>query len=372
MKLDGLRVVDLSTFLPGPYLTMMLADHGAEVLKIEMPSGDAGRFIGLADGPETVFFRNVNRGKQSVVLDLKDAKHREALINVVRSADVFVESFRPGVMERLNLSYKCLSSINPQLVYCSISAYGQSGPESGRPAHDLAVEAQSGVLSLTLGRDGTPAMPGIPTADIVSGLHALAGVLMALYRRHHTGRGDFVDISMLDSMVSAMPNVMGPTFAEGRQPNPKEERTTGGAAFYQIYQTLDGRYIVLGGQEMKFVEAVLLKLGRPDLIAACALGPGYHQKPVIDALTESFATRTAAEWAEWFSGVDACFATVATLPEALASPQLAHRLMIVTDDAGRPHINTPIKFAEEPGVPLLKAPSLGEDRDGYFAAWLDN
>lgn len=368
MKLDGVRVVDLSTFLPGPYLTMMLADHGAEVIKVEAPGGDAGRQIGLSDGDSTVFFRNLNRGKSSVTLDLKIPAHRDVVLDLVAKADVFIESFRPGVMKRLGLDHSTLLRLNPRLVYCSISAHGQKGPDAGLPAHDLAIEAKSGVLSLNLGQDGQPAMPGIPIADIVSGLHALAGVLMALYRCRQTGKGDFVDISMLDSMVAAMPNVMGPTFAEGRQPDPKEERTTGGAAFYQVYPTADGRHIVLGGQEMKFVEAVLSKLGRSDLIPLCARGPGPHQRPVIEALREIFQACTVAEWTEWFSDVDACFAPVATLPEALADPQIAHRGLILRDPQGRPHIGTPIVFECEPGCPVLDVPALGALRDGADTA----
>jgi len=363
MKLQGIRVVDLSLFLPGPYLTLLMADHGAEVIKVEPPGeGDAGREIGLSDGPTTVFFRNVNRGKKSVVLDLKSESGHAALIELVREADVFVESFRPGVMQRLGIDYPTLAAINPGLVYCSISAFGQDGPYVGRPAHDLAVEALAGMVGLTLGNDGRPAIPGIPVADIVSGLHGLAGVLMALVRRAATGKGDHLDISMLESMVSAMPNVMGPTFAEGRQPDPKLERSTGGAAFYRIYETADGRHVVLGAQEPKFVRAVLGKLGRADLVPLCLRGPGAHQQPVIEALSAAFASRTAAEWQDWFADVDAAFARVNTLPEMLDDPQLAARGFLLRDGEGRPHLGNPIRFRDEPAEPRLEAPLLGQDR----------
>src|SRR6185503_8205159 len=153
MKLEGIRVVDLSLFLPGPYLTLMLADHGAEVIKVEPPGeGDPTRHLGPRDGGETVYFRNLNRGKKSVVVDLKDPREREALLRICDSADVFVESFRPGVVERLGVGYDQLRARNPRLVYCSISAFGQGGPMRERPAHDLAVEALSGVLSIGLGQ----------------------------------------------------------------------------------------------------------------------------------------------------------------------------------------------------------------------------
>jgi len=262
MKLEGLRVVDLSVFLPGPYLTQQLADHGAEVIKVEAPGeGDPGRHIGLSDGPSTVFFRNLNRGKQSVALNLKDPADRDALLALCDSADVFVESFRPGVVDRLGVGYDALRARNPRIVYCSISAFGQVGPYRERPAHDLALEALSGALGTTLGRDGQPAIPGVAIADMVSALHGLAGVLMALLRRERTGAGDYLDIAMHDAMVAAGPNILGPTLAENRQPNPKDERTTGGSAFYQIYDTKDGRHLVLAGQEMKFVHNLLAALG---------------------------------------------------------------------------------------------------------------
>ncbi len=176
MKLAGIRVVDLSGFLPGPYLSMEMADHGAEVIKVEQPGeGDPGRHIGLSDGPHTVFFRNLNRGKKSIVLDLKSQQGRDELLSLVATADVFIESFRPGVAGRLGIDYETLDALNPRLVYCSISAFGQDGPYRDRPAHDLAVEALSGVLSLNVGRDSAPAIPGVPVADLLAGLQGLAG-----------------------------------------------------------------------------------------------------------------------------------------------------------------------------------------------------
>src|ERR1044072_3713924 len=180
MKLAGLRVVDLSSFLPGPYLTMTLADHGAEVIKIEPPDGDPGRHIGPSDGPVTVFFRNFNRGKKSVVLDLKDGGGRERVRALCDSADVFVETFRPSVADRLGLSYETLSARNPRLVYCSISAFGHRGAYRHRPAHDLALEAVSGTLSMMPGNDGKPVIPAIPIADQLSALQGLAAVLAAV------------------------------------------------------------------------------------------------------------------------------------------------------------------------------------------------
>lgn len=367
MKLEGLRVVDLSLFLPGPYLTLTLADHGAEVIKVEPPEGDPGRAIGLADGETTVFFRTLNRGKKSVVLDLKSESGRKALHALCRSADVFVESFRPGVMMRLKADYATLAALNPRLVYCSISAFGQSGPYRERPAHDLAVEALAGSVGQTQGADGAPAIPGLAAADMLASLQGLSAVLMALYRRERSGRGDYVDIAMHDAALGGMPNLMGAVFAERRAPVAKHERSTGGAAFYQLYRTRDGRHLALGGQEMKFVRTLLGEFGRLDLAALAERGPGPHQRPLIDELAGIFRERNLAEWVEWFRGRDICFAPVNDLREAVDDPQARARGMILIDAAGREHLGPVIKFDEEPAAPHLTAPRLGEHTAAVLA-----
>lgn len=361
MKLQGIRVLDLSSFLPGPYLTLAMADHGAEVIKVEAPGeGDPGRRIGPMDGSASVFFRNLNRGKKSVVLDLKADAGRTALLDLSEGADVFVESFRPGVAARLGVGYAQVAARNPRIVYCSISAFGQDGPYRARPAHDLAVEAISGLLSMTLGQDGRPAIPGVPVADIAAGLQALSGILMALLRREKTGQGDFVDIAMHDVTIAACANILGPALAENRQPTPQHERTTGGSAFYRIYDTRDGRHIVLAGQEMKFVHALLNALGRPELAALCARGPGPHQEPVAAFLQEVFLRKTRDEWVAWLQELDVCFGPVNTMPEALADPNLRARGMVLTDGAGRRHLAPPVRFAAEPAAPNLAEPALGQ------------
>ena len=368
MKLDGLRVVDLTVFLPGPYLTLALADHGAEVIKIEPPEGDATRRIGAADGPSTVYFRNLNRGKKSVVLDLKDARNVERLLALAATADVFVESFRPGVCERLGVGYAQVSRRNPRIVYCSVNAFGNSGPYRDRPAHDLAVEALTGVLSMTLGDDGRPALPGIPMADITAALQGLAGILMALLKREQTGRGDYVEIAMLDSLLAATPNIVGPVFAEKRDPDPKTLRTTGGAAFYRLYDTRDGRQLALAGQEPKFIERVLTALGRTDLIDLCLRGPGPHQRPAAEALQAFFKSRTRQESLDWLASLDVCYAPVNTLLEATLDPQVAARGLLLGDEQGRQHLAPPIRFAAEPARPSLREPRLGEHTNEILAA----
>mgnify|MGYP000212223710 CR=1 FL=1 len=361
MKLTGIQVVDLSTFLPGPYLSMIMADHGADVIKVEAPGeGDPGRSIGLKDGPHTVFFRNLNRGKKSVQLDLKSDEGRQALLALLSSADVFLESFRPGVMKRLGIDYDTVRVTNPGIVYCSISAFGQDGPYAQHPAHDLAVEALSGALTLGVDEKHHPTIPGIAVADIATAYNGLSGVLMALLRRTQTGKGDRIDISMHESMLAVMPNVMGPAFAENRQPDPKAERSTGGSAFYNIYETSDGRHIVLGGQETKFVRAVLAKLGKLELAELCERGPGLHQQPLIEFLRDTFKTKTQDQWVIWFSGVDACFSPVKTMPESLVDAQIVHRGFVLSDGKGRPYLGAPIRFLDEPAQIDLRTPALGE------------
>jgi crotonobetainyl-CoA:carnitine CoA-transferase CaiB-like acyl-CoA transferase len=361
MKLEGVRVIDLSVFLPGPYLTLAMADHGAEVIKVESPGeGDPGRHIGLSDGPSTVFFRNLNRGKKSVVLDLKDPAQRDALLSLCATADVFVESFRPGAVDRLGVGYEAVRTRNPRIVYCSISAFGQDSEWRNRPAHDLALQAESGLLSMTLGSDGRPAMPGIPTADVLAGLQGLSGVLMALLRREQTGIGDYIDISMHDVTVGGMLNILGPAFAEDRQPIVAHERTTGGAAFYRAYETGDGRHLVLAGQEPKFIHNLLRAFERSDLAELCLRGPGPHQQPVMDFLAAEFRKKPLAEWQTYLATLDVCYGRVNTLPEAVAHPNLLARGMVRRDETNRRHIGPPIRFRHEPAQPVLGEPALGE------------
>jgi crotonobetainyl-CoA:carnitine CoA-transferase CaiB-like acyl-CoA transferase len=367
MKLEGMKVLDLSWFLPGPYLTLAMADHGATVIKVEPPGeGDPGRHIRPVDERTSVFFRNMGRGKKSVVLDLKSDQGRADLFRLASEADVLVESFRPGVAARLGVGYDAVSAANPGIVYCSISAFGQTGAYPGRAAHDLALEAMTGVLSLTLGDDGRPTVPGVPIADVVSGLHGLAGVLMALLRRQNTGRGDYLDISMHEALMASCANVVASAFTDGTQPDVKQQRTTGGSAFYRTYDTADGRQLVLAGQEMKFVKNLLAALGRPELAPLCEW-PGPHQKPVHEFLEQIFAGKPLAHWMEWLAPLDICYGPVNTLPEAIADPNLLKRSMIVTDELGRKHLAPVVRFREEPPQPLYREPLLGEHTEEVVA-----
>lgn len=369
MKLDGLRVLDLSQFLPGPYLTQLMADYGANVLKIEPPSSEPVRNVGYrtADGV-SVWFRNTHRGKRAQTLNLKDPVDRDHFLALADEADVLVEAFRPGVVDRLGIGPDTLRERNPRIVYASIAAFGQTGPEVQRPAHDLAIQALAGTVSLNLGSNGEPANPNIPAADALGSMMALTGILMALYRRETTGRGDYIDISMMDALMSWLPNVTGPVFAEDRAPEVKTERSFGGYAFFSIYRTKDGRHIALGGVEHKFVVNLLTALDRPDLIEA-ACGPnGPGQAPVKAFLAQSFAQRTRAEWEEFLSRLDVCAAPVLDLHEAFHHPQTAAREMLVRDHDGNLHIGLPIKYADEPGRLNPTLPSfapLGSDKEGW-------
>ncbi len=359
MKLQGLKVIDLSLFLPGPHLTMMMADHGAEVIKIEPPGeGEPVRHVGYRTGGASAWFRNTHRNKRSVVLNLKTGAGREALLTLAETADVMVEAFRPGVVDRLGVGYDAVAARNPRIVYASIAAFGQTGPERQRPAHDIAIQAMAGVVSLNLGQDGQPTNPHMPVADITGSMMALSGILMALYRRQATGRGDYVDVSMQDATLSWLPNVTGPVFAEDRAPVVKDERSFGGLAFFRVYATRDGRHVVLGGVERKFVVNLLTALGRPDLIDAATGPPGPSQAPVKAFLSDTFATHTRDEWEAWFADKDVCFAPVLDLREAFHRPQIAAREMLIRDDDGNLHIGNPIKFRDEPGhlVPRLSEP----------------
>ena len=362
MKLDGLRVVDLSMFLPGPHVTLMMADHGAEVIKVEPPGeGEPNRHIGPTVGGHSVFFRNTHRGKQSLCANLKQPEAREAVLRLAETADVFVEAFR-----RLGVGYAQVSARNPRIVYCSIAAFGQTGPYRDLPAHDLATEALAGVVSLNLGNDGEPGLPHMPTADMAASMLSLSGILMALYRREKTGRGDYLDMAMHDSVLAWTPNVTGDVFAHGHAPVVKHQRSLGGSAFYNIYRTRDLRHVVLGAQEIKFVRNLLTDLGRLDFVPLCEQGPGPHQQPLIDFLRTVFAGRTRDEWVAWFRGKDIGFAPVNDLREAFDDPQAQARGMRLVDESGFEHIGSPIKFRDEPAELRFTLPVVGQDNEAIL------
>lgn len=361
MKLEGIRVVDLSLFLPGPTVSVMMADQGADVIKIENTGeGEPNRQIGQRRGEETVYFAATHRGKRSLSLDLKDARGHDVFMKLAATADVVLESFRPGVVGRLGIDYEAVRAINPRIVYASISAYGQNGPLRLDPAHDLAVEAMCGLLSNNVDDNGRPCMPAMPAGDMLAATTALSGILMALLRRTLTGRGDYLDISMMDSIFACMPNSVGAVFADKIAPVPSAERIWGGAAFYRIYETADAKFVVLGGSEIKFCRNLLEALARPDLIALCELPPGAGQLPVVEFLTRTFKSRIQAQWVDFMRELDVCFAPVNDLRAGFDLEQTRVREMLLVDEDGREHIGTPFKFTDEPGSVAFAAPRHGQ------------
>jgi crotonobetainyl-CoA:carnitine CoA-transferase CaiB-like acyl-CoA transferase len=347
---------------------MMMADHGAQVIRIEPPTGEPSRALGDMKEGKSIWFNNTHRNKQSLVLDLKQPGAVQAFLRLAEQADVVIEAFRPGVVDRLGVGAAAVRAVNPRLVYCSISAFGQTGPLAQRAAHDLSIQAESGVVSLIRGNDGQPAILGLPAADMAGSLMALSGILMALLRREKTGLGDTLDISMQDSLVSWTVNNISPVFATGRELDTTTERSLGGMAFYNLYRCKDGRSLSLGGSEIKFVQNLLTALERPDLIDLCKLPAGRGQDPVRAFLNETFATRTLAEWELFLANLDICWAPVKGLAEAMQSEHLAARAMKIDFPDGQTHLGIPIKFADEPGLIRPVAPALGEHTRSALAA----
>jgi crotonobetainyl-CoA:carnitine CoA-transferase CaiB-like acyl-CoA transferase len=356
-KLSGIRVLDLSQFLPGPMMTMMMADQGAEVLKIEPPAGDPARSQAPFEAGQSVWFRNLNRGKKSLVLDLKTSAGKAGLEVLLAGADVLVEGFRPGVMARLGFLPEEVRARHPRLVWCSITAFGQQGALAQHPAHDMAVQALAGFLSVNDGADGAPVVPGVPSADMAAGLTALSAVLMALLARERTGEGDVIDIAMFDSLLPWCAHIAGSAIAGGASPRSNAQRSLGGAAFYQVYATADGRHVVLGGREPKFARVLLEALGRPDLLPLAEAEAG-EQGALIAFLRGTFAARTRDEWVAWFADRDVAFAPLLDFREALDSPHVAERGLWV--EAGGAHqIGPAIRFENAAPGALADAPALG-------------
>ncbi len=359
-KLSGITVVDLTQFLPGPMLSVMMADHGARVIKVEPPAGDPVREQAPFEGGHSVWFTQLNRGKESVTLDLKSAAGKAALRALILDADVFLDGFRPGVMARLGFDYAAVCALNPRIVYCSISAFGQHGALAHHPAHDMAVQALAGFLSVNDGADGMPVVPGAPSADMAAGLTALSAVLMALIGREKSGAGDYIDTAMFDSLLPWAAHTAGSAIMGGDAPKSSAQRSLGGAGFYQVYATGDGHHVVLGGREIKFARNLLTALGREDLLRL-AEAPAGEQDALIGFLRATFATKTRAEWTAWFADKDVAFAPVLDFREALDAPHIAERGLLV-EAHGAHHIAPPIRFASEPPWQPGAVPALGETK----------
>ncbi|MBX3420337.1 MAG: CoA transferase [Pirellulaceae bacterium] len=312
--LDGCRIIDLSLLLPGPLATLILRDLGAQVTKVEPPfPGDTMSLWPPKVGSVSASYMALNRGKEVVSLNLKDTTDRERFLELVRGADVVVEGFRPGVMDRLGFGYQQLCKLDPRIILCSITGYGQSGPYSQRAGHDLGYQAMAGVLSLTGGEQ--PSVPQLQVADTAAGSYATVMlILAALIERQQSGHGRHIDVSMSEQLLPLMTAAYAMAGALGKDPRRDGELLTGGAPCYRIYRTSDGHHVTLGALEPKFWQKAVRQLGLPELAMSPYHG-GAGADAVIQQLTELFASKTREEWITIFGSSDACFEPVLSLAE---------------------------------------------------------
>ncbi len=363
--LQGLLVLDFSTLLPGPMASLILAEAGARVIKIERPGrGDEMRGYEPKLGEDSVNFALLNRGKQSIALDLKAADAVERLMPLLKSADIVIEQFRPGVMERLGLGYDALRKVNPQLIYCSITGWGQTGPKALVAAHDLNYVAETGMLSLVAGMDGSPVLPPLLAADLAAGtMPAVMNILLALRQRDQTGLGSYLDIAMGDNLFNLLYWGLGNGFGADDWPQPGRDLVTGGSPRYQIYRTSDGRYIAAAPLEDKFWNNFTRLIGLP----AELIDPAAPVQAVIDAIAQRIIAKTAAEWQATFAGQDVCCSIVATLKEAVADPHVAARALfqhaLKAGDREIPALPVPLAPVFRPSATRGSAPILGATTD---------
>ncbi|MDQ3810676.1 MAG: CoA transferase [Chloroflexota bacterium] len=352
--LSGVRVLDLTRLLPGPFCTQLLADLGADVLKVEEPTGgDPARRADLLNDGTGALFRLVNRNKRSLTLNLKTSEGRGLLLRLVDRADVLVDSFRPGVLDRLGLAYSVLAARNPRLVHATLSGFGQTGPYRDRPGHDLNYVALAGLLAYNVDADGAPVMPSVQVADLGGALFAAVAILAALVARQSSGHGQFVDVSLYGSALAWLPTLVERLFATGRPPAAGEPPLAGGLPQYGIYRTADGAYVTLGAIEPRFLHAFLKAVGREDLADLAG------REELRSELGRIFAARSRAEWVALLERVDTCFAPVNSLEEALRDPQ-ATALGMLTELAGGQLIGVPMAFSATPASMRRAPPSLGE------------
>ena len=330
--LNGITVIDLTRVLAGPYCTMVLADLGARVIKVETPGGgDDSRAFGPFVGGKSAYFMSINRGKESIVLDLKDESGRAAFEDLLAGADVLVENFRAGTMERLGYGWEALHPRFPRLIYAACSGFGHTGPYAGRPAYDVVVQAMGGIMSLTGQPGGPPARVGSSIGDIVAGLFTAIGVNGALYRRTITGAGAKLDISMLDCQVAILENALARYFASGEVPGPLGTRHPSIAPF-QSYATADGHVVISAGNDALFAK-LCAALERPALARDARFADNGARNANIDALESEFeallTTRPTAHWLAVLEEAGVPCAPINTVAEVLVDPQVAARNMVV-------------------------------------------
>lgn len=362
--LAGVKVLDFSTLLPGPLCTLLLAEAGAEVIKIERPgAGDEMRTYTPRVGPDSVNFALLNRGKRSIAIDLKEQGAVDRLVPLLRDADVLVEQFRPGVMDRLGLGYEALSKLNPRLVYCAITGYGPAGPRAQVAAHDLNYLAETGMLGLAAGADGAPVVPPALIADIAGGAYpAVMNILLALRRRERTGAGCRLDVSMSDNLFTFLYWALGEGEAAGQWPGAASALVTGGSPRYQIYRTADGRFVAAAPLEQRFWENFCATIGLAPEHADDRRDPLRTQR----AVAERIAAKSADEWQRLFEGKDLCCSIVRSFEAAVQDPHFrarglfAHR--VETDAGAITAIPVPVAEAFRDPRPA-GYPRLGADND---------
>jgi alpha-methylacyl-CoA racemase len=376
LPLEGLRVLDLSRLLPGGFCSLLLADFGADVVKVEDTGvGDYVRwsppfYEGADQTAKGALFLALNRGKRSIRLDLKTDAGKDVLLRLVRDADVLLESFRPGVLDRLGVGYARLKQENPRLVYCAITGYGQDGPNRDRSGHDMNYLGLNGILGLTGEGDGPPVQAAGQIADIGGGAQMAAiGILVALRERERSGEGQFVDCSMLDGALSWLALVAAEALASGHAPGRGQLQLAGALTCYRPYRCADG-YVTLGALEPKFWRAWCEGVGRQDLRDHAFDPPGSQAHR---AVTEIFAGRTREEWRQFASAHDCCLEPVLGLDEVLDSQLVSEREMVVELEqpgAAQPVklLGAPIKLDRTPADPSrAPGPALGEHTDDVLA-----
>ena len=371
--LHDVVVLDLARRYPGAYTAMFLADFGAQVIKIDPPGSNLPSAVRAKGSSEERFaaYNAVDRNKRSIQLNLKTDGGREAFLRLAQKADVIVEGFRPGVMDRLGVGYSRLSEINPRLIYCALSGFGQNGPYARIPAHDMNYIGLGGALSLIGERNGQPYLPSNLVADMAgAGLHGVIGILLALIARSQTGRGQLVDVAYLDSVISLLAGAVSEFLESGRVPKRGETRLTGGAPWAQVFRCKDGEYVAIGPAEQHLWENFCRAIGREDLF------PDHEPEreradQVIAELAAIFRTRTRDEWVEHFEGKEACVGPVNYVNETLRDPQVIHRQMGVEIEHPTvgpvKQMGIPIKLSDTPGKIRSLGVPTGSDTEAVLA-----
>jgi crotonobetainyl-CoA:carnitine CoA-transferase CaiB-like acyl-CoA transferase len=369
--LAGVRILDLSRLLPGPFCTMLLADFGADVIKVEEPHrGDYIREWQPRIGKNSGFHVVLNRNKRSLTLNLKSPAGQEIFRKLARQADVVLEGFRPGVMARLGLDYESLRALNPRLIYGSLSGYGDHGPRFQRAGHDINYLALAGVLSYS-GRDGRPTVPGVQIADLGGGaLLAAFSIALALLARERQGVGQYLDIAMLDGSFLWNCLRWGKYLADGEIPQPGDDALNHGFACYNLYETKDGRYMSLGALEPQFWRGFCTAAAHPEWDQSTYIEPGPHQEPLKGAVAAFFKQRPQAEWVAHFAQHDCCVEPVLNLEEAARDPHIRARQLVVDlmheSWGAYRQLGVAPKFSRTPGTLRSHAPELGEHTEGIL------